>query len=286
MLSACLVTPSYANDLERCGLLCESIDRYVTGYSRHYVIVHDEDIALFAPLASPRRLVLPVSRFLPAWLSFGLKPHRTWWLNKVLRISIEGWHIQQLVKLSAAASVAETVTLLIDSDVVFLHPWRIESWLGERPPLYRALEGITAEKYQHQAWLATTCKVLGLAPLQLPATDYIGPIIAWEQLTVRTLLDRISRKTRKPWAWALCRRQEFSEYLLYGCHVASDPAAASKQRWFEASVCHTYWGTVEMSEAELQGLVAAMAPEQVAICVQSRSGTTVELIRAVTGFSR
>ncbi len=56
-----LVTPSYRGDVERLELLCESVDRFVTGYDRHYVIVNDDDLALFAPFDSNRRVVLPSS---------------------------------------------------------------------------------------------------------------------------------------------------------------------------------------------------------------------------------
>ena len=301
MLSTCILTPSYAKDLERCRLLCESIDRYVAGYARHYVIVEDKDLALFKPLSSANRIVLPASRFLPAWLNFGLKlrviASRERFLSRWLRRSLArrtwlslfvlpdtGWHVQQLVKLSAAASVEEPVSVLLDSDIVFLRPWNVAAWAGERPPLYRAQGGITSDQEQHPAWLSTACAVLGIAPLPLPATDYIGPIIAWDQANVRALLNRISLNTGQTWTLALCNRLKFSEYLLYGCHVASDPAAACRHRWFDASISHTYWGNTEMTEAELRSFIAAMVPAQIAICIQSTGGTPVELIRKVTGF--
>jgi hypothetical protein len=37
--SMCLVTPTYWRDLELCELLCESIDRYVTSFEKHFLIV-------------------------------------------------------------------------------------------------------------------------------------------------------------------------------------------------------------------------------------------------------
>ena len=60
-----LITPSYWRDFERCALLCESIDRYVTSFARHYLVVADDDVRLFAKFKSERRPVLPVSEFLP-----------------------------------------------------------------------------------------------------------------------------------------------------------------------------------------------------------------------------
>ena len=63
-----LVTPSHRNDIERFALLCESIDRHVRGYEKHYVIVNDDDVPLFARFISHRRIVVPCSQLLPRWL--------------------------------------------------------------------------------------------------------------------------------------------------------------------------------------------------------------------------
>ena len=52
-----LLTPSYRGDIERFALLCDSIDRRVSGYCRHYVIVSDSDMTLFARFASDKRVI-------------------------------------------------------------------------------------------------------------------------------------------------------------------------------------------------------------------------------------
>ncbi len=54
-----LITPSYWRDFERCALLCESIDRYVTSFARHYLVVADDDVRLFAKFL-PHRLRPPI----------------------------------------------------------------------------------------------------------------------------------------------------------------------------------------------------------------------------------
>ena len=63
-----LVTPSYVGDLERFALLCESIDRYLTSYERHYVLVHDDEMQHFAKFKSNKRTIIPSSKLLPTWL--------------------------------------------------------------------------------------------------------------------------------------------------------------------------------------------------------------------------
>ena len=63
-LSVAIATPSYSGDFERCRLLCASIDRFVSGHAVHYLLVEDRDLELFAPLAGPRRQVIPESALL------------------------------------------------------------------------------------------------------------------------------------------------------------------------------------------------------------------------------
>ena len=60
-----LLTPTYGRDLELCRLLCESVDRHVTSFSKHYLLVPDADLSLFSHFESERREVIPASRFLP-----------------------------------------------------------------------------------------------------------------------------------------------------------------------------------------------------------------------------
>ena len=60
--SAALVTASYAPDFERCRLLCETVDQYVTGFSHHYILVEHNDVAQFRALESARTKRLQLSR--------------------------------------------------------------------------------------------------------------------------------------------------------------------------------------------------------------------------------
>jgi hypothetical protein len=68
MNEVALLTPTYGRDLELCALLCESVDRHVSSFSKHYLLVPDCDVPLFSRFESERRIVLPASQFLPKWL--------------------------------------------------------------------------------------------------------------------------------------------------------------------------------------------------------------------------
>jgi hypothetical protein len=104
MTSIGLVTPTYSRDLELCAILCESVDRYVTSFSTHYLIVADDELALFEKFSGEHRRVLPISQLLPPWLKtlpgFIRRNNRRWWWS--LRSKpISGWHTQQFVKIAA-----------------------------------------------------------------------------------------------------------------------------------------------------------------------------------------
>ena len=52
MNTVALLTPTYGRDLEICTLLCESVDRHVTSFSKHYLLVPDCDLPVFAAAAT------------------------------------------------------------------------------------------------------------------------------------------------------------------------------------------------------------------------------------------
>src|SRR3954447_5280990 len=89
-----LLTPTYGRDLEICTLLCQSVDRHVTSFSKHYLLVPDSHLALFAPSASDRRDTIPAAACLPGWLRplprmIERKPREFWWSLRAKPVS--GW---------------------------------------------------------------------------------------------------------------------------------------------------------------------------------------------------
>src|ERR1700748_1619489 len=122
MTSVALLTPTYGRDLELCTLLCESVDRHVTSFSKHYLLVPDSDLPLFVHFASERRIVLPASKFLPKWLHplpaiFQRKRGQYWWSSRTRPVS--AWHVQQFLKIAATISLPHQRFCILDSDVVF-----------------------------------------------------------------------------------------------------------------------------------------------------------------------
>ncbi len=285
-----LITPSYSDDFERFSLLCDSIDRRVVGYERHYVIVSDDDIPLFRPFASERRIVLPSSRFLPRWLRLApwlrlANGRKIWWSLRAR--PIHGWHVQQIVKIAAAMEMPEQRFCLIDSDIVFARPFDVGAYAsGERSPLYLQREAIKSDAPLHAEWTRTCDRLLGHAATCFPADDYIGHVIVWDKDAVRDMTQTIERTTGMSWPLALCRTRHFSEYLLYGRHVRNSPERLAEHEITTQSRATSYWDGQALDRAAVLQMIAQATSSTVALAVQSYSNTSVSMIRKAVGLAR
>jgi hypothetical protein len=284
-----IATPSYAGDLERCRLLCDSIDRFVSGMAMHYLLIDPVDETLFRPLESLRRRIITDADLLPAWLkgrNDPFRPGRRIWtspralLNRVP--PLRGWHVQQLRKFSVARLIAEDAILFADSDMVFLRPYDLSSQMrGERTRLYARPGGITADMPPQLRWLRSAAKIFGTDIPALPADDLIGPLVTWRRETVTGLLAHVEALSARHWAAAIAQDRHFSEYLIYGMYVAARPDEAGKH-WVDAeSLAAIAWFDHEMPQGGASELMRNMSPHQVALCVQSFIGVPVAEMRAL-----
>jgi Family of unknown function (DUF6492) len=280
-----LVTPTYGRDLERCALLCESIDRYVTSFSRHYLVVIDEELPLFARFNSARREVLPLSLLLPSWLRplprYIRRQHRRYWWSLRAR-PVSGWHVQQLAKIAAANLLSEPRCCLLDSDVVFFRPFDMGRFAEPGPlPLLARPRAVAADAPLHADWIRSSHRLLGLGEPSFPAADYIGHIIIWDQQTVRAMIERIERASGRNWVEALVCARAISEYMLYGHFVAATPRFANEHRATEKELCLSYWDAAALDERAIEQMLHAAADHYVAFSAASFSGTPVEGLSAV-----
>jgi hypothetical protein len=188
-MNVALLTPTYGRDLELCTLLCESVDRHVTSFSKHYLLVPDCDLSLFSHLASERREVLPASKFLPNWLRplpriVQRKRRQYWWSLRTKPVS--GWHVQQYLKIAATMSLPHQRYCILDSDVVFFRNFDLSRYeFPNSIPLLNVENEVTSEQIRHARWVETSHELLGLPTPPLPASDFIGHIIFWDQQTTR-----------------------------------------------------------------------------------------------------
>lgn len=280
--SISLITPSYSGDFEACQLLCESMDRFVTGHDMHYIVVGDEDTALFASLAGPKRKIVSNSSLLPKFWSIGRWRGRRYSWAPGLGLPVYGWHLQQLRKIAMTLQQQSDWIMCVDSDNCFCSPFDLtEITSANKVPHFKTPNGIKGDRPNHVAWLHNAYAILGLPTPTLPADDFIGPMIVWERDTVRQMVEKIETLSGKPWWSTIARQRQFSEYLIYGAAVAGDPTLAERHERTTQSWCLTYWEGPALDEKSLNDFIALLAPHQNSITIQSHTRTPADIIRRV-----
>ncbi len=290
-LSYAIATPSYAGDIERCRLLCASIDRFVSGHAMHYVLVEDGDVALFRSLEGPRRTVLPESALLPPWLKawpdpFSLGKRRVWTSLGALRRGVpplRGWHAQQLRKFALPLASREDVVLFADSDMLFLRRFALDSLTTNGAVrLYAKTDGITADMTEHVSWCGMAAALLNLPAPALPSPDYINNLVTWRRDNVLALLNHIETVSGRDWVSAIARQRRFSEYLIYGYFVERVQGLAAAGHVVESfELCKSYWGGDATGIASLRSFEEVLEHGQVAVGVQSFIGQPVAQLKAL-----
>lgn len=290
-LSHAIATPSYAGDIERCRLLCASIDRFVTGHAMHYILVEDRDVALFASFAGPRRQIIAESALLPSWLKAWPDPlnfgkRRVWTGLGALRRGVpplRGWHAQQLRKFALAGAITEDVMLFADSDMMFLRQFDLgELEVAGGVRLYVKPNGITPDMSDHVVWCEMAARLLGLPAPAMPSADYINNLVNWRRDCVLAMLAHIEDMNARDWVSAIASQRHFSEYMIYGYF-------AERVRGLKASghvadrheLCKSYWGGDGSELTDLHSFEEVLDDGQVAVGVQSFIGEPVERLKAL-----
>jgi len=285
-----LLTPSYRRDMALCELLCESIDRHACSFSKHYLLVPDSDLALFSRFEGPRRTVLPASQFLPAWLRplpaiIRRQRRQHWWSLRARPVN--GWHIQQILKIAAVAALPHSRYCILDSDVVLFRNLDLTRFeYPQRLPLLTVPNGVTSGHARHVRWVETTHQLLGLPTPSLPASDFIGHIIFWDQPAIRAMIRKIETVTGRGWIEALCRTREFSEYMLYGYFVQNEMALSDMHVPTARTGCISYWDQFKLDKAALVRLLGTATADDFAFSATSFSETPVGMIREVIEAQR
>lgn len=283
--SAALVTASYAADFERCRLLCETADAFASGWTRHLLLVEGRDVKRFRALEGPRREVVDERDILPAWLHAVPDPvsrrHSRVWLS-LRTLPLRGWHVQQLRRMGVAAHTGEDHLVFCDSDVAFVKPFSCAAFAENgRTRLFR-IDGALAEGERpvQAAWWRNAARDLGIGTSARRPDSYITTLIAWRREAALMMCRRIERVTGRHWAAAVAADRRFSECLLYGRYVAEVLGGAGHAP-NPLGFCRVQWDGAPMADAEFEAFLAGMAPEQVAICLQSFIGVDPDRVRRV-----
>ena len=278
-----LVTASYKGDVERARILCDTMDRHVTGHTRHILLVSDRDRRLFRQFEGPRRTVVSEGEILPSWLMDLPDPsslfRRRIWLSRHTP-PLRGWHVQQLRRIAIAGHVDEDSLVYCDSDVAFVQPFDCaRMWDGGNLRLFRRDFRLREPGHENQtSWARQAGRALGLPADAEPQHDYIATLIAWRTDTVRAMQKRIEETQGVHWIKAVARKRHFSECMLYGRYV--DEIAGGADHFHDArELCHIYWSGPTLDAAGLEAFISGLAPDQVAVGLQSFTGIDESLIR-------
>jgi hypothetical protein len=284
MNAVALLTPTYGRDLELCRLLCESVDRHVGSFSKHYLLVPDSDLSLFAHLESERREVIPASRLLPYWLRplpriFQGKRRQYWWSFRTRPVS--GWQVAQYLKIAAIMSLPYERYCILDSDIVFFRNFDLSQFQAPNPiPLFSLPGEVISSRPRQSRRVETSHELLGLPTPPLPATDFIGPIIFWDRQTTHAMVSQIEAVANLHWIEALCRTRECSETMLYGTFVQNDARFSGAHRHTSRTQCVSYPDRPKLGKAELSQLLRRADKDDVAFSAASFPDTPVQTIRA------
>jgi Family of unknown function (DUF6492) len=276
--SFAVITPSYRPDATLFAELHQSVLRYTEHDTVHYVIVPDQDRALFAQYEGPRCRVWPVSevltrRYLRLPRDLWLYPKRPW-------PPVRGWVRQQAIKIAATGLLDADAVLIADSDVVLVRPvdaqrCTVDGQLG----MYRHDGAMHAGMPRHLRWHHVARQLLGLpaAPPQSPLPDYVSPLNVWSPATVRAMQRRITEVTGRNWMDAFTAQLHVSEFVLYGTFVDEVFTAPSQRPALDLSFCHNYWDTVPLDYAGALSFADELPPAAIGMMISSKSYTPMDV---------
>jgi hypothetical protein len=270
-----LITPSYAPDFERCKLLCQSVENFISPSFTHYVIVDKRDLLLFRQLETQHTKILTVESILPWWIKRVPLLKKNWMSLKTL--PIRNWLVQQIVKIAASQQIDEEISVFVDSDVVFVRPFNLHSLTHDgRVRLFRNPEGNDVQRQMHLKWHQAASRLLGLANVDMSIPDYIGNIITWRRDNVLQLCEHIEKLSGRGWIETLANSWHLSEYVLYGIFIDRILKEQSGHYYEAQNICHDYWFPQSLSDEQLEKFIAEISPEHVAVMISAKAGMPVE----------
>ena len=276
MTSIAFITKSYEPDRTRCELLCRSIELFAPD-AHHWIIVDARDFQAFRGLEHANTRVVTTEEVLPRRVR-KLELHRLGIAKNVWcgwgMLPMRAWLVQQLAKLAIVQFASEDVLIHADSDTVLIRPFDADMLTVEPDsfPVYRRPAAIDERLPIHIRWHRVAEELLGLEPRPLPLPDYIGGLIPWRREIACALLNEIARRSRRDWMQTLARGWHLSEYILYGRFVDDVIGRTSGPPPTCPSLCHCFWGSSPISNAELEEFIDASAPSEVGVMISANAG--------------
>ena len=272
--SVAFVTKSYGPDLERCELLCRSVELLAPDTS-HWIIVDSRDRSAFRGLENARTRIVTTEELLPRRVRkfevYGTD--KNFWLG-ARTPPIRGWLVQQLAKFAIALVAREDVLIHADSDIVLIRPFREELLMDETERF-----GCSESRQRSARDFRTTCAGIGRL------SDFWGfRLVHYRCPTTSAAWFRGVGKSRSH----CCRRSRRGPAVT-GCGLSqvrgtspstSSTGASSKTRSADRkgqpgdslSLCRCYWGSEPLTNRELESFIDEAAPDEVAVMVSAKAG--------------
>lgn len=284
-----VVTPSCAPDFARFRRLHAGVVRNSPADVEHVVIVPSCDVSLFAGMRSPRLSVRSEPEVLPAGFVPTTRLARLPHLPRGFRIAainlhrpwppVRGWILQQILKLAFVRELDADVALIIDSDVMVVRPLTEELFVRDgHVRHYRRPHGVIPEMERHMHWREIAADVLGLEGPSPDFADHVAGVVSWSPDVVRRMLVRVEEIAGRPWPTVISSRLDFSEFILYGEFLAALGSVPEKSFTSDTTLCHSRWDPSPLGRTEAAEFAGSMSPDDIAIHVQSNSGTTEEIL--------
>jgi hypothetical protein len=279
MTRMAVITPSYAPDFELCIDLHRSVLTCSPESVEHHIVVPRRDLELFGQLRGPRTYLHCESAFLPR--SFVPLPVFNYSINIWRPLPpVRGWIRQQILKLAAASAMDVDVVVMVDSDIRFVRPFTIDTFLKNGVVrFYCKPSEVDGRLPRHVIWHRAARALLGLPATQPPFTDYVSSLLAWSPAVLRELLVRVEKETGKSWQTAVGSQLHFSEWTLYGVFVDEVLGAPANSFASDQSLCHSYWDEAPLDEVSIGQFIRGARPSDIAVMISAKSNTPLALRR-------
>lgn len=273
-----VITPSYRNDYELVVDLCQSLDRFLRVPFKHLLIVPRSDLSLFSSLQSAQRVVLveedlllpygfrkipfPKRIKIPGLIDWRIREQ--WYCRGVGRVN--GWVIQQLLKLSAPALTDSEHILFVDSDNVLFRPLELAQFYQDGK-IKLSRRQMLPDMHAHLGWHANALTLLGIPDFSGPKYNYIGNFIVWNRSTVIALQELVGRISGVPWQIAVARTKRVSEYILYGLYCELVAPDHGGHVFGEPDLTCSFW--TNNNQFTVADMAKSLLPSHVALHIQS-----------------
>ncbi len=275
-----VITPSFALDFELCADLHRSVLECSPESVHHHIIVPRSDLKLFCRLAGPRTHIRCEADFLPS--SFAPVPFTKFTVNMRQPFPpVRHWILQQVIKLAAVAASEDDVVLVVDSDIEFIRPFDVETFVRNGVVrFYRKPDEINQGRPRHMIWHQVARALLGLAPTDPPYPDYISSLMAWDPATVRRMLAKVAGIASRPWTTVIAGQLHFSEWTLYGVFVDHVIGAPANSFASDDPLCLACWDVTPLDPDRAIDFLRGVRPTDVAAMISAKSRTPLAVRRA------